>query len=419
MKIRVRQIPIRVPGFRFAGVRCGLKESRKRDIALIVSDVPAAAAAAFTTNRVKAAPVILGMQRAPSGRLQAIVVNSGNANAYTGRNGLAVAREMCAIVAREVDIRERLVIPSSTGRIGVRMPLAKVQRGVRAACRELSPNGFYDALEGMMTTDAFPKFAREGLTVDGRDLTIVGMTKGAGMIAPRMVLADGVSAARTTQRRAHATNLTYVLTDGAVSVPALRHALHIALPQSFNAIVVDGDTSTNDTAVLMANGVAGNRMLTPASRAFHEFCGAVTRIMTALARMVVQDGEGATKVVDIRVHGAHSARDAERVADTVARSPLCKAAFYGGDPYTGRIVCAAGYSGAVFDPRKMDAYFNDVQVVRRGEEIVGRVERRAAAVVGRPAFTLTIDLHAGRHAAHRIASDLSVDYVRFNSAYRT
>jgi len=419
MKVPVRQIPIRVPGFRFAGVRCGLKESRKRDIGLIVSDVPATAAAAFTTNRVKAAPVVLGMQRAPSGRLQAIVVNSGNANAYTGHNGLAVAREMCAIVARELHIAERLVIPSSTGRIGVRMPLAKVQQGVRAACRQLSADGFHAAHEGMMTTDVFPKFAREGLVIDGRDITMVGMTKGAGMIAPRMLLADGLSAARGTRRHAHATNLTYVLTDAAVSVSALRQALRIALPQSFNAIVVDGDTSTNDTAVLMANGVAGNRALAPSSRAFHEFCGAVTRIMTALARMVVRDGEGATKVVDIRVHGARTVRDAERVADTVARSPLCKAAFYGGDPYTGRIVCAAGYSGAVFDPAKMDVYFNDVQVVRRGEEIVDRVERRAAAVVRQPEFTLTIDLHAGRHAAHRIASDLSVDYVRFNSAYRT
>ncbi|MFI5366653.1 MAG: bifunctional ornithine acetyltransferase/N-acetylglutamate synthase, partial [Candidatus Binatia bacterium] len=167
MKLRVRQVPIRVPGFRFAGVRCGLKESGKRDLALIVSDVPAVAAAAFTTNRVKAAPVLVGIERAGRGRLQAIVVNSGNANAYTGRDGLAAAREMCAIVGNEIGIDERLVIPSSTGRIGVRMPRARVRRGVRAACRSLAANGFHEALEGMMTTDAFPKFATEGLVVDG------------------------------------------------------------------------------------------------------------------------------------------------------------------------------------------------------------------------------------------------------------
>jgi len=406
MKLRVRQSRIRVPGFRFAGVTCGLKASGKRDIALIVSDVPASAAAAFTTNRVKAAPVLIGIERAPAGRLQAIVINSGNANAYTGRDGLAIARRMCTLVARQLGINERLVIPSSTGRIGVQLPRRKIEAGVSAACRALTTDGFHDALEGIMTTDAFPKFATEGVVVDGREVMIAGMTKGAGMIAPHMTLP-------------HATNLTYVLTDAAVAPSALRRALTVALPQSFNMIVVDGDTSTNDTAVLMANGIAGNRPLTTGSREFPIFCGAVTRIMAALARMVVQDGEGATKVVDIHVRGGRSVRDAERVADAVARSPLCKAAFYGSDPYTGRIVCAAGYSGAAFDPARLDVYLDDVQVVRRGVEIVGRHERRAAAVAKRPAFTLTINLHAGNATAHRVTSDLSVDYVRFNSDYRT
>jgi glutamate N-acetyltransferase/amino-acid N-acetyltransferase len=412
MRVDVQRRPVRVPGFRFAGVRCGLKESNKRDVALIVSDAPAAAAAAFTTNRVKAAPVLVGIERAKAGRLQAIVVNSGNANAYTGRNGLTMARRMCAIVAGELGIDERLVIPSSTGRIGVQLPRPKIEAGVRAACGALSRDGFHAALEGIMTTDAFPKFASEGLVIDGHEITIAGMTKGAGMIAPRMTSTG------------HATNLTYVLTDAAVSVSALRRALQIALPQSFNAIVVDGDTSTNDTAVLLANGLAGNRRITPtagppSAAPFPEFCGAITRVMSALARMIVKDGEGATKVIDIRVHGARTVRDATRVADTVARSPLVKAAFFGGDPYTGRIVCAAGYSGAIFDPQKLDIYFDDVQAVRRGEEIVGKIERHAAAVVRKPEFTLTIHLHAGTAAAHRIASDLSVDYVKFNSDYRT
>lgn len=406
MRLKVDKIPIRVPGFRFAGVRCGLKESRKRDVAVIASDVPAAAAAAFTTNRVAAAPVIVGLERAPAGRLQAVVVNSGNANAYTGRDGVAVAREMCAIVARELGIAERLVIPSSTGRIGVPVPRPQVRRGVRAACRALSPDSFHDALEGIMTTDAFPKFAAEGVVIDGREVVIAGMTKGAGMIAPRMTVA-------------HATNLTYVLTDAHAAPAALRRVLRVALPQSFNAAVVDGDTSTNDTLVLMANGLAGNRPLTAGARAFPQFCAAVTRVLCTLARMVVKDGEGATKVVDIRVRGARSVRDAERVADTIARSLLCKAAFYGGDPYAGRIICALGYSGAVFDPQKVDIHLDDVQVVRRGQEIVDRVVQRATAVVQRPEFTLAIHLHAGNAVAYRFTSDLSVDYVRFNSAYRT
>ena len=405
MKVTVRQVPIRVPGFRFGGVACGLKARRKRDIALIVSEVPATAVAAFTTNRVQAAPVLLGKERMRGGRAQAVLVNSGNANAYTGRDGLRIAREMCRLAARGLGIAERLVIPSSTGRIGVQLPLARVRRGVIAACKDVSVDGFQRALEGMMTTDSFAKFAVDGITIGGREITVAGMAKGAGMIAPRMA--------------PHATLLSYVLTDARVSRPALRKVLELALPQSFNAAVVDGDTSTNDTVLVLANGVAGNRVLTPASREFAAFAGAVGRVMRTLARMLVKDGEGATKVVDINVRGGRNVVDAERVADAIARSPLCKAAFYGGDPYTGRVVCAAGYSGAVFDPARLDIFLGDVQVVRRGVEIVGRVEKRAAKVVAQPEFSLTIDLHAGRAVAHRMASDLTVDYVRFNSDYRT
>ena len=410
MKIRMQRTPVRLSGFRFAGVHCGLKESGERDIAVICSDVPAAAAAAFTTNRVQAAPVLVGLGRARAGCLQAIVVNSGNANAYTGRDGVAAAREMCATVARELHINERLVIPSSTGRIGVQLPRNRIGRGVRAACKALSPDGFHDALEGMMTTDAFSKFATETVALGGTEATIVGMAKGAGMIAPRMVLAG---------HAAHATMLAYILTDAAVSPAALRRTLALALPQSFNAIIVDGDTSTNDTVVLMANGRAGNPVVTPASRDLAAFSAAVTGVMRRLARMVVKDGEGATKLIDITVRGARDERDAARVAEAIARSPLCKTAFFGGDPYTGRVVCAAGYSGAVFDPQRLDVYLDDVQVVRRGREIVGRVEHRAAAVTSRPEFSLTLDLHAGKAVAQRLASDLSLDYVRFNSAYRT
>ncbi|MFI5395717.1 MAG: bifunctional glutamate N-acetyltransferase/amino-acid acetyltransferase ArgJ [Candidatus Binatia bacterium] len=415
MKVRVPRKPVRLPGFRFAGVHGGLKESGARDVALICSDVPAAAAAAFTTNRVQAAPVQIGLKRAAAGRLQAIVVNSGNANAYTGRDGVAVAREMCAIVSRELRIGEELVIPSSTGRIGVPLPRSRVQRAVRAACRRLTVDGFHDALEGMMTTDAFPKFSAETIDIGGKAVHIAGMAKGAGMIAPRMAVAGG----RGPAPGGHATLLAYVLTDAAVSAVGLRRTLQMALPDSFNAIVVDGDMSTNDTVVLMANGLAKNAVLTPASRAFPAFSQAVTRAMTRLARLIVKDGEGATKVIDITVRGAHNPRDAARVADTIARSPLCKTAFFGGDPYTGRIVCAAGYSGAVFEPQKLDVYLDDVQVVRRGREIVGEVERRAAAVTRRAEFALTLDLHAGKAQAYRMASDLSLDYVRFNSAYRT
>ncbi|HVN85810.1 MAG TPA: bifunctional glutamate N-acetyltransferase/amino-acid acetyltransferase ArgJ [Candidatus Binatia bacterium] len=405
MKIDVKPMTIRVPGFRFGAAACGLKESGKRDIGLIVSDVPAVAVAAFTSNRVQAAPVQIGKERMRGGRLQAVLVNSGNANAYTGRDGVRVARELCALAAQRLGISQRLVLPSSTGRIGVQLPRETVRKGVLAACRDLNADGFQRALEGIMTTDAFPKFAVEGVVVDGREITVAGMAKGAGMIAPRML--------------PHATLLSYILTDASVTRPALRKALDLALPQSFNAAVVDGDTSTNDTVLLLANGAARNRPLTPTAREFPAFAGAVARVMRALARMVVKDGEGATKLIDISVRRARTVADAERVADAIARSPLCKTAFYGGDPYAGRIVCAAGYSGANFDPNRLDVFLDDVQIVRRGLETVGKVEERAAKVVAQPEFTLTLDLHAGRAVAHRMASDLSVDYVRFNSDYRT
>jgi glutamate N-acetyltransferase/amino-acid N-acetyltransferase len=407
MNVRTERVPIAVAGYRFAGVRCGLKQSGKRDVALIVSDRPATAAGAFTTNLVKAAPVVLS---AAGGRAQAILVNSGNANAYTGRRGEAVARRLCAVAGRELGVPEALVLPSSTGRIGQQLPLAKVARGVRAACRALSPAGFHEALEGIMTTDAFPKFAVERLSLDGCDVVVAGMAKGAGMIAPRMALATPP----------HATMLSYVLTDARVAHAALVRALEVGVAQSFNRAVVDGDTSTNDTVLLLANGAAGNREIGLRARAFAEFSGAVARVMVSLARMVVKDGEGATKLIDIHVRRARSVADAERVADAIARSPLCKAAFYGGDPYAGRIVCAAGYSGAIFDPRRLDVFLDDVCIVRRGEEVItAAVERRAGAVVARDEFSLTLDLHAGSAVAHRMASDLTVDYVRFNSDYRT
>jgi glutamate N-acetyltransferase/amino-acid N-acetyltransferase len=338
-----------------------------------------------------------------SGRVQAILVNSGNANAYTGRDGLAVAREMTALAAARLGIADaRLVVPSSTGRIGVPVPRAKLRRGVEAAIERLSPDGFHEALDGIMTTDAFPKFATRRVTLEGRPVAIAVLAKGAGMIAPHM-----------------ATLLVYVLTDAHVARPALRRILTDALPRSFNAIVVDGDMSTNDTVLLLANGTAGNRLLTPRSRAFGGFAAVIAELMRGVARMVVTDGEGATRVIDIVVRGGRTAADAARVADAIARSPLCKTAFFGGDPYAGRIVCAAGYSGARFDPARLDVHLDDVPIVRRGVEVVRDHERRANRAAKRSAFPLTLDLHAGRARAERMVSDLTVDYVRFNSDYRT
>jgi glutamate N-acetyltransferase/amino-acid N-acetyltransferase len=393
---------VRVPGFRFSGVACGLKKSGKRDLALIVSDVPARVAGSFTTNLVKAAPIVVGQKRVAGGWAQAVLVNSGNANAYTGRNGIAVARSLTRRAARLLKIEEDLVIPSSTGRIGCALPHRLVSAGIDEAVTRLSTASSAHALEGMMTTDAFAKFASRRVAVDGHRVTVAGLAKGAGMIAPNM-----------------ATMLAYILTDADVSRQALQRALKEALPESFNAIVVDGDMSTNDTVLLLANGVAKNRTITARSSGYAVVAAAVSEVARDLARMIVRDGEGGTKVVDIFVRGARSARDAERVADAIARSPLCKTAFHGGDPYAGRLVCAAGYAGARFDPHKIDVFLDKVQIVRKGIEVVDKVQRRAAAIVRLNEFSVVLDLHAGHGRAHRIASDLSVDYVRFNSDYRT
>lgn len=402
MRVKVEKRPVVIPGFQFAGVACGIKPSGKKDLALIVSDVPATAVAVFTTNAVKAAPVLIGQERIKSGRLQAIVVNSGNANVSTGQLGLHVARDSCALVGGILGINENLVLPSSTGKIGVMLPWDKMQTGIQAACAALSPRGFWPALSGIMTTDAFPKAAVRHVTIGGKVVTVVGMAKGAGMINPHM-----------------ATMLCYVLTDAQVELAALRLVLDQALASSFNAISVDGDTSTNDTVVLMANGLAGNREVKTAGKDCKTFKAVVGEVLCDLARLVVKDGEGATRLVDIVVRGAKSSAEAHRIARAVAYSPLVKTAFFGGDPNWGRIACAVGYAGASVNPNTLDIVIGKVHVSRNGVSTGLQHERAAAAVMLQAEFSVTIDLHLGRGTAHLMTSDLSVGYVRFNSAYST
>jgi len=402
MRVRVEKRPISAPGFRFAGVACGIKPSGKKDVALIVSETPGTAAAAFTTNKAPGAPVILGKERLKAGRLQAIVVNSGIANVATGQAGLRLARETCELVGQALGIDEKLVLPQSTGKIGVLPPWDKLRPGVLAACKALSPQGFWNALSGMMTTDAFPKAASRHVTLHDKTISVVGMAKGAGMINPHM-----------------ATMLCYVLTDARVELTALRRILNNTLGDSFNAISVDGDTSTSDTVVLLANGVADNREVRSTGRNFQLLQSAIGEVLRELSRLVVKDGEGATRVVDIFVRGARTATDAEKVARAVAYSPLVKTAFYGGDPNWGRIVCAVGYAGAAFNLDNLDIFIGDVPIGRRGLSTGGENEKQAAMVMRAPEFSLTIDLHLGRGAAHVVTSDLTIGYVRFNSAYST
>ena len=392
---------IRVPGFRFAGVACGIKKSKKKDLALIVCERPATAAAIFTTNRFKAAPVLLGMKRMKQGKIQAAVVNSGNANACTGARGMRDAEATCREAGRLLGIDPELVFPSSTGIIGVPLPMENLRDGVRKAVENLAPDNFIQAAEATQTTDKFTKVASAIFRVHGKKMTVAGMAKGAGMIAPNM-----------------ATMLAYLLTDAAVAPRFLRAALKRTAGKTFNCTTVDGDTSTNDTALLLASGVAENPPIQAGSRQAASFERALFKVMKKLAIKLVEDGEGATKVAEIQVEGAKSSAEAKKVAFAVANSQLVKTAFYGSDPNFGRILAAVGYSGVPINPEKVTLAFDDVLVARGGVGLRSK-EREAAKVLARRSFTVKIHLGQGTESASVWTSDLSHDYVRINSAYRT
>ncbi len=392
---------IRVPGFRFAGVACGIKKSKKKDLALIFSERPATAAALFTTNRVKAAPVLVGLERMKRGRLQAVVANSGNANACTGAAGVRAAQAACREAGLRLGIDPQLVLPCSTGVIGVPLSVAKVRRGIQEAAGRLSPHSFLYAANAILTTDRFVKVAATSCLLKGRKVIIAGMVKGAGMIAPNM-----------------ATMLAYVLTDAAVEARCLRAVLRGGVEETFNRITVDGDMSTNDTVLFLANGVARNAAVRQGSREERVLRQATQRVMKELALKLVEDGEGTTKVAEIRVEGSRSVDEAKRVAFAVANSKLVKTAFFGADPNFGRIMAAIGYAGVPLNPGRVDVSFDSVKVVRRGVGI-NSSERSAARVLRRASFTVRIHLHQGKGSASVWTSDLGHEYIRINSAYRT
>ena len=399
--LRQVKLPTGVPGFRFAGVACGIKESGRKDLALIVSERPAAAAAIFTKNRIKSPSVTAGAQHVRGGLLRAVVVNSGNANACTGPGGLRDARAMCAEAGRHLGLDATQVLPSSTGIIGVPLPMDKITRGIAAAAAALSSDALQDAVQAIMTTDNGPKIAAASCRVGGRTVRVAGVAKGAGMIAPSM-----------------ATMLCYVLTDAAIAPAALRPMLRRAADASFHAITVDGDTSTNDTLLCLANGAAGNARITRGGDGEAVMERALTRVMKELALKVVADGEGTTKLVEVRVEGARNVADARKVAFTVANSKLVKTAFFGEDPNIGRFMMAIGNAGVRVVEEAIDITLGGVKVVRRGLA-VGTRETAAAKVMKRPSFTVRISLGMGEARTSVWTSDLGHEYVRINSDYRT
>ncbi|MGH7923215.1 MAG: bifunctional glutamate N-acetyltransferase/amino-acid acetyltransferase ArgJ [Candidatus Binatus sp.] len=398
--MKVELVPTAVRGFRFAGVSAGLKtRAGALDLGIIAADRPAAAAAVFSANRVKAAPVYVTAERVKSGRLQAVVANSGCANSFTGDAGMRLARDSCAEVARLLGCAPELVAPSSTGVIGHLYDFAKFKIGAADAVQSLSEDGLAAFAHAIMTTDTRPKTASTSFRAGGVTITLAGAVKGVGMISPKM-----------------ATMLGYLVTDAAIAPTALKRSLKSALPMSFNAITVDGDMSTNDTVILMANGAAENRAFGARDQAV--FDREVETLSAALARELVRDGEGATKLVTVEVRGARTVADAERAARQIANSPLVKTAFFGCDPNVGRILMAAGSSGAHVESDKLVLWISGVKVAAHGRLLTEALPDAGAAMKARE-FGVRLDLRLGKSTATILTCDLSYDYVRINAEYTT
>jgi len=397
---------ILMKGFYFKGMAAGIKKDGRKDLGLIFSSRPASAAALFTKNRVVAAPVILGRERMKSGLCQAVVVNSGNANCFTGEEGLKDARITAKLAAEELHIPKELVMVSSTGVIGAPLPMDKFREAMPELARRLheEEDSFKDHLndfaEAILTTDLTPKIVMEKGCIRGQEFSMAGVAKGSGMIRPNM-----------------ATMLAFICTDLDIPPTLLSSSLKRACDRSFNRISVDGDTSTNDTVLAMANGMSGAAL--EDSDDATEFQKILDSIMLELSKKIVRDGEGATKLVKIVVKGAESAEDAFKVADAVSHSNLVKTAIYGEDPNWGRITAAAGRSGAMVYQEKMDLFFGDVVLVKQGVWQGAEAEKKAALVMKEEELEIVVDLNAGSFSDFYIFCDFSENYVKINADYRS
>lgn len=389
-------------GFRAAGMHCGIKKQKTPDLALVVSDVSGPIAGVFTKNQVVAAPVVLDRYHLRHGLGRAILVNSGNANACTGQAGLMAAIQTASRLARTLDISTHQVFIGSTGVIGRRLPVERILRGLPGLVAALSRRGGPMAAKAIMTTDLRPKSVVVQSFVNGRLVTIGGMAKGSGMIHPNM-----------------ATMLGYLTTDAAVTRPVLQQALVAAVNESFNCISVDGDTSTNDTVLCLANGLAGNRVIQIGTPAYRRFVSMLMQACRSLALSICRDGEGVTKVVCIEVSGAKTQAQARQVAATVGTSNLVKTALFGEDANWGRVMAAIGRAGVPVVPSRISLSFDGVPMVRKGVGLGLGAERRIASVFRRREFTITVGLGQGRHRARLWTTDLSFDYVKINASYRS
>jgi glutamate N-acetyltransferase / amino-acid N-acetyltransferase len=388
------------PGFQTAGVICGLKKNGRKDLGLIYSEVPANVAALFTQNRIQAAPVQLDRKRITRGVCRALIVNSGNANCCTGEQGMRDAMDMARFAAAGVGVAEEDVLVSSTGVIGEPLPVEKIKIAMPALVDALHREGIHDFAEAIMTTDTVPKVISRSGELDGKAFTVTGVAKGSGMIRPDM-----------------ATMLCYVMTDIQASPVLLKEMLKTGVDLSLNRITVDGDTSTNDTVLLMANGLSGAEVSNDKQR--DVFQPVLDDVLISLAKWLIRDGEGATKLVEIVVTGAESDPDARGIADTVAHSNLFKTALFGEDANWGRILAAVGRAGVAVDPEKIDVRFGPVLMVQDGMGCGKTAEEHATKILKQSEFDITIDLKLGKGHASVFTCDFSIDYVKINADYRS
>ncbi len=388
-------------GFMAAGVEAGIK-GKGKDVALLVSDVPAVTSGTFTSNAIKGATVLLCQDRLIRKQARAIVINSKNANACNGAKGHDDAQKMAAITAWELGIGEEEVLVCSTGTIGIPLPMDRIEAGIKAAAATLSAEGGDDAAKAIMTTDTVDKQLAFEIVIDGKPVRLGGMAKGAGMIEPNM-----------------ATLLVFLSTDAAVDADAMQSALSHAVELSFNRVSVDGDQSCNDTALMLANGIAGNQLLNPDHPDWDVFISALNELALQLALKIAADGEGATKLVTVNITGAASSEDAGLAARAVCNSLLVKTSWFGGDPNWGRVICALGYSGAKMDPGLVDISYDDVRAISRGQLDAGSSLKELEQVLTGKEFSVNVDLHLGDSSYRMYTCDCSYDYVKINASYMT
>ena len=388
-------------GFKASGVAAGIRKKDKKDVAIVYSEVLAQGAAAYTINKFKAAPLQVTMENLSDGKLQAIVINSGVANACMGQQGLEDAKSMAEITAEALGMEAKNVAVASTGVIGVPLPMDIVKKGILDAVSKLSPSGGLCAAQAIMTTDLVKKEIACQLEIEGKTITIGAMAKGSGMIHPNM-----------------ATMLAFITTDADVEADCLQKILKECTETTFNMISVDGDTSTNDMLVIMANGLAQNNKITINSPQAEILKKGILEVCTQLAQMIARDGEGATKLIEVEVKGALSLEDARKGARSICSSSLVKSAIFGEDANWGRIITALGYSGAEVDPFLVDVYLGDLMMAEKGTGLKFD-EDKARAILQEKDVKITVDLHLGEYSAKSWGCDLSYDYVKINAAYRT